>query len=144
MGLGMIVAITKRIRAHEGSLCLTCVNDRVIKIFRICDLRRIYAFHDSVDQATQHARSAAVWLAGPAPCPPEPGIKHVSGRSSGPGRRARAMAVSAHPWLSAMPHHPRGLGVDHPGHSGPLSPLSEQGTEAFRRLNTEVPLGGQG
>ncbi|MFD8338972.1 STAS domain-containing protein [Streptomyces solisilvae] len=54
MGLGMIVAITKRIRDHEGSLVLTCTDDRVLKIFRICDLRKTYAFHDSVDQATRH------------------------------------------------------------------------------------------
>ncbi|MBD0424575.1 STAS domain-containing protein [Streptomyces sp. TRM S81-3] len=55
MGLGMIVAITKRIRDREGSLRLTCVNDKILKIFGICDLRRIYAFHDSVDQATRRA-----------------------------------------------------------------------------------------
>ncbi|MFV5997729.1 STAS domain-containing protein [Streptomyces sp. NPDC056231] len=55
MGLGMIVAITKRIRDHEGSLHLTCTNDRILKVFKICDLRKVYAFHDTVDQATRHA-----------------------------------------------------------------------------------------
>ncbi|WP_327129822.1 STAS domain-containing protein [Streptomyces sp. NBC_01727] len=55
MGLGMIVAITKRIRDHEGSLCLICTDDRILKVFRTCDLRKAYAFHDSVDQATRQA-----------------------------------------------------------------------------------------
>jgi len=32
-GLGMIVAITKRIRDHEGSLRLACANERILKVF---------------------------------------------------------------------------------------------------------------
>jgi anti-sigma B factor antagonist len=54
MGLGMIVSITKRIRDHEGSLRLTCTDDRILKVFRRSGLRKVYAFHDSVGQATRH------------------------------------------------------------------------------------------
>ncbi|MFB6962107.1 STAS domain-containing protein [Streptomyces sp. NPDC056309] len=52
MGLGMIVAITKRIRDHEGSLRLICTDDRILRVFRRSGLRKVYAFHDSVGQAT--------------------------------------------------------------------------------------------
>ncbi|MFJ5901268.1 STAS domain-containing protein [Streptomyces sp. NPDC093064] len=59
MGLGMIVAITKRIRDHEGSLRLICTDDRILRVFRRTGLRKVYAFHDSVDQATQHTPHGA-------------------------------------------------------------------------------------
>jgi len=53
MGLGMIVAITKRIRAHAGSLLLACSNDHVRKVFKVGGLYSVYAFYDSVDAATR-------------------------------------------------------------------------------------------
>jgi anti-sigma B factor antagonist len=53
MGLGMIVAITKRIRAHAGSLLLACSNDPVRKVFKVGGLYSVYAFYDSVDAATR-------------------------------------------------------------------------------------------
>lgn len=55
MGLGMIVAVTKRIRDHDGSLRLVCIDEHTLKVFRISGLRKVYAFHDSVDQATRDA-----------------------------------------------------------------------------------------
>ncbi|WP_159007329.1 STAS domain-containing protein [Streptomyces sp. NRRL S-813] len=54
-GLGMLIAITKRIRDREGSLCLTCVDERILKVFRGTELRRVYALYDSVEAATQNA-----------------------------------------------------------------------------------------
>jgi anti-sigma B factor antagonist len=64
MGLGMIVAITKRIRAHAGSLLLTCSDDHVRRVFRAGGLYSVYAFHDSVDTATgqaPHGSGLADW-----------------------------------------------------------------------------------
>ncbi|MGW0087353.1 STAS domain-containing protein [Streptomyces sp. NPDC003393] len=55
MGLGMVVAITKRIRAHAGSLLLTCTDRRVRKVFKAGGLHSVYAFHDSVHEATREA-----------------------------------------------------------------------------------------
>lgn len=55
MGLGTIVAITKRIRDHEGSLSLVCTDERVLKVFTVGGLRKAYAFHDSIDAATRQA-----------------------------------------------------------------------------------------
>ncbi|MGV9348415.1 STAS domain-containing protein [Streptomyces spiralis] len=55
MGLGMIVAITKRIRSREGSLRLVCSPERLLKVFKMGGLRKVYPFHDSVAKATRHA-----------------------------------------------------------------------------------------
>ncbi|MFB6555411.1 MULTISPECIES: STAS domain-containing protein [unclassified Streptomyces] len=51
-GLGMIVAVTKRIQAHHGSLRIACDDERLLRVFSLGGLRPVYSFHDSVDQAT--------------------------------------------------------------------------------------------
>ncbi|MFJ9412238.1 STAS domain-containing protein [Streptomyces sp. NPDC101393] len=55
MGLGMIVAVTKRLQAHEGSLRIACADQRLLKIFTLGGLRKPYAFHDSADEAAREA-----------------------------------------------------------------------------------------
>ncbi|WP_373566858.1 STAS domain-containing protein [Streptomyces griseicoloratus] len=55
MGLGTIVAITKGLQAHAGSLLLTCADARILKVFKAGGLYPVYAFHDSVEEATRHA-----------------------------------------------------------------------------------------
>ncbi|GHB69784.1 anti-sigma factor antagonist [Streptomyces viridiviolaceus] len=55
MGLGMIVAITKRLQACAGSLLLTCADARILKVFKAGGLYPVYAFHDSVADATRDA-----------------------------------------------------------------------------------------
>ncbi len=52
-GLGMIVAITKHIRAHGGSLRIACTDERLLKVFKLGGLRRAYTFHASVAEATR-------------------------------------------------------------------------------------------
>lgn len=51
----MIVAVTKRIRDHDGSLRLVCIDEHTLKVFRTSGLRKVYTFHDSVDQAARDA-----------------------------------------------------------------------------------------
>ncbi|MGW4548666.1 STAS domain-containing protein [Streptomyces violaceorubidus] len=51
MGLGMIVAVTKRIRDHAGSLRIACSDRRLLHVFTLGGLGAVYSFHDSVDQA---------------------------------------------------------------------------------------------
>lgn len=51
MGLGMIVAVTKRIRSHHGSLLIACSDRRLLQVFALGGLRAVYSFHDSVEQA---------------------------------------------------------------------------------------------
>ena len=50
-GLGVLVGGLKRVRAHEGSLRLVCNQERILKIFRITGLTKVFGIHESVDQA---------------------------------------------------------------------------------------------
>jgi anti-sigma B factor antagonist len=50
-GLGVLVGGLKKVRAHNGSLQLVCNQDRLLKIFRITGLAKVFVIHDSADQA---------------------------------------------------------------------------------------------
>ncbi|HZD38625.1 MAG TPA: STAS domain-containing protein [Actinomycetes bacterium] len=50
-GLGVLVGGLKRVRNHEGSLELVCTQDKILKIFRITGLTKVFPIHDSVDDA---------------------------------------------------------------------------------------------
>ena len=48
-GLGVLVGGLKKVRAHDGSLELICSQERLLKIFRITGLAKVFVIHDSVD-----------------------------------------------------------------------------------------------
>ena len=50
-GLGVLVGGLKKVRAHDGSLHLVCTQDRLLKIFRITGLAKVFVIHDSADAA---------------------------------------------------------------------------------------------
>lgn len=50
-GLGVLVGGLKKVRAHDGSLELVCNQDRLLKIFRITGLSKVFVIHDSADAA---------------------------------------------------------------------------------------------
>ena len=50
-GLGVLVGGLKRVRAHDGSLDLVCTRERILKIFRITGLTKVFGIHQTVDQA---------------------------------------------------------------------------------------------
>jgi anti-sigma B factor antagonist len=50
-GLGVLVGGLKKVRAHDGSLELICTQDRLLKIFRITGLAKVFTIHDSADGA---------------------------------------------------------------------------------------------
>jgi anti-sigma B factor antagonist len=50
-GLGVLVGGLKRVRAHDGSLRLVCTQERLLKIFRITGLTKVFAIYDTVDAA---------------------------------------------------------------------------------------------
>ena len=50
-GLGVLVGSLKRVRAHDGSLDLVCTQERILKIFRITELTKVFGIHQTVDQA---------------------------------------------------------------------------------------------
>jgi anti-sigma B factor antagonist len=50
-GLGVLVGGLKRVRAHDGSLRLVCTQERILKIFRITGLTKVFPIHDTVAEA---------------------------------------------------------------------------------------------
>lgn len=48
-GLGVLVGGLKKVRAHDGSLQLVCNQDRLLKIFRITGLAKVFTIHASAD-----------------------------------------------------------------------------------------------
>lgn len=47
-GLGVLVGGLKKVRAHDGSLELICPQERLLKIFRITGLAKVFVIHDSL------------------------------------------------------------------------------------------------
>ena len=50
-GLGVLVGGLKKVRTHDGSLELVCNQDRLLKIFRITGLAKVFVIHESADGA---------------------------------------------------------------------------------------------
>jgi len=50
-GLGVLVGGLKKVRAHDGTLQLVCNQDRLLKIFRITGLAKVFVIHESADAA---------------------------------------------------------------------------------------------
>ena len=50
-GLGVLVGGLKRVRPHDGSLDLVCTQKRILKIFRITGLTKVFGIYQTVDQA---------------------------------------------------------------------------------------------
>ena len=47
-GLGVLVGGLKKVRAQDGTMALICSQDRLLKIFRITGLAKVFVIHDSV------------------------------------------------------------------------------------------------
>ena len=50
-GLGVLVGGLKRVRSHNGDLGLVCTQHRILKVFEITGLTKVFSIHDSVDAA---------------------------------------------------------------------------------------------
>ena len=50
-GLGVLVGGLKKVRAHDGSFELICNEDRLLKIFKITGLSKVFTIHPSADEA---------------------------------------------------------------------------------------------
>jgi len=50
-GLGVLVGGLKKVRAHDGMLRLVCTQDRLLKIFRITGLAKVFDIHDTAEAA---------------------------------------------------------------------------------------------
>ena len=59
-GLGVLVGGLKRVRAHDGWIDLVCTQGRILRIFRITGLSRVFNIYDSVvDALAAHAAPPA-------------------------------------------------------------------------------------
>ncbi len=47
-GLGVLVGGLKRARSHEGSLQLVCDQEKILKVFRITGLTKVFPIHASL------------------------------------------------------------------------------------------------
>jgi len=52
-GLGVLVGGLKSVRAHDGSLRLVCTQERILKIFRITGLTKVFPIHSTVAEAVE-------------------------------------------------------------------------------------------
>ena len=50
-GLGVLVGALKRVKAHEGGLGLVCTQDKILKIFKITGLTKVFPIYNSVEDA---------------------------------------------------------------------------------------------
>ncbi|MQA04143.1 MAG: anti-sigma factor antagonist [Streptosporangiales bacterium] len=50
-GLGVLVGGLKRVRAHDGTLRLVCSQERILKIFRVTGLTKVFPIHSSLADA---------------------------------------------------------------------------------------------
>lgn len=50
-GLGVLVGALKRVRADGGSLDIVCTHERILKIFGITGLDKVFGLHASIDEA---------------------------------------------------------------------------------------------
>lgn len=50
-GLGVLVGALKRVKAHDGTLSLVCTQEKILKIFKITGLTKVFPIHDTVDSA---------------------------------------------------------------------------------------------
>src|ERR1700746_1852668 len=56
-GLRVLGGGLQRVRAHDGSLDLVCTQERILKIFRITGLTKVFGIHASVDEAIAARKS---------------------------------------------------------------------------------------
>lgn len=50
-GLGVLVGALKRIRSQDGSLQLVCDQEKILKVFRITGLTKVFPIHPTVAEA---------------------------------------------------------------------------------------------
>lgn len=57
-GLGVLVGGLKRVRSHEGTLQLVCDQEKILKVFRITGLTKVFGIHPSLAPALSNPPGA--------------------------------------------------------------------------------------
>jgi anti-sigma B factor antagonist len=52
-GLGVLVGGLKRVRAYDGSIDLVCTQQRMLRIFRITGLNKVFRIYETVKEALE-------------------------------------------------------------------------------------------
>jgi anti-sigma B factor antagonist len=55
VGLGLLVAVLKRVRVLDGELAVVCPEPRLRRLFTITDLDRVFVLYDTADAAINAA-----------------------------------------------------------------------------------------
>ena len=55
-GLGVLIGGLRRVRARDGFLDLVCTQPRMLRIFQMTGLSKIFAIYSSVEEALRHRR----------------------------------------------------------------------------------------
>jgi len=50
-GLGVLVGGLKRVRSHDGALRLVCDQEKILKVFRITGLTKVFPIHATLEEA---------------------------------------------------------------------------------------------
>lgn len=50
-GLGVLISGLKRARTHDGAFALVCTEPRILKVFEITGLLKVFDVHPSIDDA---------------------------------------------------------------------------------------------
>ncbi len=50
-GLGVLVGGLKRVRSHDGTLRLVCAQEKILKVFRITGLTKVFPIHSTLEEA---------------------------------------------------------------------------------------------
>jgi anti-sigma B factor antagonist len=58
-GLGVLVGGLKRVRNHDGTLQLVCTQEKILKIFRITGLTKVFPIHATVADAAAASGDSA-------------------------------------------------------------------------------------
>lgn len=66
-GLGVLVGGLKRLRSHDGDLGLVCTQQRILKVFEITGLTKVFTISESVEAAASAPTSSSSSSSSPAP-----------------------------------------------------------------------------
>jgi anti-sigma B factor antagonist len=80
-GLGVLVGGLKRVRAIDGGIDLVCTQGRILRIFRITGLSKVFSIFGSVDEALASHECSGIHLA-PTPGPGAPESASEGSRAS--------------------------------------------------------------
>jgi anti-sigma B factor antagonist len=57
-GLGVLVGGLKRVRSHDGTLRLVCAQEKILKVFRITGLTKVFPIHATLEEALADTSAA--------------------------------------------------------------------------------------